>query len=201
MIKNIIFDIGNVLVSFAWKETMEELGFTPECIDILDKGFINNSLWDELDLGVKAENDVIETACKAFPQYSQNIKLFWENNLMSIRPYDYSEAWLKDLKNRGYNVYLLTNYPDTLFKKSVENAFPFYSYTDGEIVSSRVKIRKPDKKIYEALFSKYNLRPEESIFFDDRAVNIDGAKAVGLNAFLFETFEKAENTIKDFGGR
>lgn len=201
MIKNIIFDIGNVLIHFAWKETMEELGFSSDCIDVLDKGFLNNTLWDELDLGVMKELDVINTACEKLPQYAENIRKFWDNNLMTIRPYDYSEGWLKDLKNRGYNVYLLTNYPDSLFDKSVKNAFPFYPYTDGEIVSSRIKIRKPDKGIYEALFAKYSIKPEESIFFDDRIVNIDGAKKVGLNAFLFESFEKADNEIKILGGR
>lgn len=201
MIKNIIFDIGNVLVHFAWKETMEDLGFSPECISELDKGFINDPLWDELDLGALPEAAVIDKACKRFPKYSANIRLFWENNLMTIRPYDYSEGWLKDLHRRGYNVYLLTNYPDTLFTKSVASAFPFYSQADGEIVSSRIKIRKPDRGIYEALFEKYSLRPEESIFFDDRIVNIEGAKAVGLNAFLFEGFEKSDSIIRNLGER
>ncbi len=201
MIKNIIFDIGNVLIHFAWKETMEELGFSDECIDTLDKGFLNNTLWDELDLGIMNESDVIDKACSCFPQYERQIRLFWENNIMTIRPYDYCEKWIKSLKERDYNVYLLTNYPDSLFKKSVQSAFPFYPYVDGEVVSSRIKIRKPDKGIYETLFEKYSLIPEESVFFDDRQINIDGAKSVGLNAFLFEGYEKADSVIKEIGKR
>lgn len=201
MIKNIIFDIGNVLVYFAWKETMIELGFDNACIDALDKGFINHSFWDELDLGVRSEDDVIDSVCEAIPEYSDNIRLFWKNRILTIRPYDYCEYWVKDLKRRGYNVYLLTNYPVTLFDESVKTSFPFYDYIDGKVVSSHVKIRKPDRGIYETLFKKYSLNPGESIFFDDRPVNITGAKAVGLNAFVFEGYEKADAIIKELGER
>lgn len=196
MIKNIIFDIGNVLVTFAWKESMINLGFDDKCIETLDKGFINDPLWDELDLGIKPESEVINTAIARFPQYTKEINLFWDKNINTIIPRDYSVEWMKDLKRDGYKIYLLTNYPDSLFKKSVESAFPFYPYVDGEVVSSRVKIRKPDKEIYETLFKKYGLKPEESVFFDDRIVNIEGAEKVGLNAFLFTTYEQAKTDLK-----
>lgn len=196
MIKNIIFDIGNVLVTFAWKESMINLGFDDKCIETLDKGFINDPLWDELDLGIKPESEVINTAIARFPQYEKEINLFWDKNINTIIPRDYSVEWMKALKRDGYKIYLLTNYPDSLFKKSVESAFPFYPYVDGEVVSSRVKIRKPDKEIYETLFKKYGLKPEESVFFDDRIVNIEGAEKVGLNAFLFTTYEQAKTDLK-----
>lgn len=195
MIKNIIFDIGNVLIYFAWKEAMVDLGFSDECIGTLDKGFINDPLWDELDLGILPESAVIDKAVLRFPEYEKEIRKFWNNNILTIRPFAYSEPWIQSLKERGFKVYLLTNYPDSLFEKSVKFAFPFYPYVDGEIVSSRVKIRKPDEGIYRALFDKYNLLPKESVFFDDRPINIEGAKNVGLNAFLFKSMEQAERDL------
>lgn len=182
MIKNVIFDIGNVLVYFAWKEAMYKLGFSKQCVDELDKGFINNELWDELDRGVMSEEEVINLACERIPQYAEEIRTFWNNNIMSIEPYEYSKPWIISLKEKGINVYLLTNYPDSFFQKSVESAFPFYPYVDGEVVSSRVKHRKPDKEIYQILFDRYNIDPKESVFFDDRIINIEAAKEVGLNA-------------------
>lgn len=197
MIKNVIFDIGNVLVYFAWKEAMYKLGFSNQCVDALDKGFINNEIWDELDRGVMNEAEVINLACTHNPQYAEEIKIFWNNVIMSIEPYDYSKPWIISLKEKGLNVYLLTNYPDSFFQKSVEAAFPFYPYVDGEVVSSRVKHRKPDKEIYQILFDKYDINPSESVFFDDRMINVEAAKALGVNAFLFEGYEQAQSILNN----
>ena len=197
MIKNVIFDIGMVLVDFAWKDHLIELGFDSECIDALDKSFINDPLWDELDLGIMKEEDVIDSAVARLPQYESQIRLMWDKMINAVRPYDYSKKWIMDLKEKGLNTYLLSNYPDSLFKKSVECAFPFYPYIDGEVVSSRVKLRKPDERIYKTLFEKYNLVPEECVFFDDRKINIDAAKKLGVNAFLFEGYEKACKTLDE----
>ncbi len=194
-IKNAVFDIGMVLIDFAWRATMVESGFDEKCIKTLDEGFVNDELWDELDLGVMEEKDVIEEAVRRFGKYEKEIRFFYDNLIKTVRPYPYSETWLKNLKERGFNVYLLTNYPDSLFKKSVESAFPFYPYVDGEVVSSRVKIRKPNEGIYKALFEKYNLKPEECVFFDDRIINVEAAKKLGMNAFVFEGYEKAVSDL------
>ncbi len=194
MIKNVVFDIGMVLIDFAWKATMEELGFDEKCIKTLEEKLMDDPLWDEFDLGIIPEEEVLEKAIKRMPKYEKELRIFWENNLMTIRPFDYSEKWIKSLKERGLKTFLLTNYPDSLFDKSVKNAFPFYPYIDGEVVSSRVKKRKPDKEIYECLLNKYNLKSEECVFFDDRQVNVDAAKKLGFNAFVFKGYEEA---VKD----
>lgn len=196
MIKNIIFDIGMVLVDFAWKAEMEELGFDKQCIDVLDKNFVNSNLWDELDLGVLEESEVIDMARKAIPEYAKEIDLFWENCIDTIRPFDYCEEWVRSLRESGFNVYLLTNYPDSLFEKSVKKSFPFYRYINGEIVSSRIKCRKPDPFIYETLLKKYDLKPEESIFTDDRIINVEAASKLGIKAVLFTSYEKTGSEIE-----
>ena len=198
MIKNIVYDIGMVLIDFAWAQAMRDLGYSEETIDFLDKNFVNHELWDELDRGVMEESDVINLFCERHPQYEEEIRKFWDNNILTVRPYDYSAPWVKDMKDIGLNTYLLTNYPDTLFDKSVKYAFPFYPYIDGEIVSSRVKIRKPDEGIYKALLEKYNLKAEECLFFDDRIINIEAAKKLGFNAHVFTSYEEARAIINSY---
>ena len=197
MIKNVIFDIGKVLVDFAWKETMEDLGFDDECIDVLGRELVNDKIWDEFDLGIIPENENLEAAVKKIPRYEKEIRLFWENLIMTIRPYDYCEKWIRDLKSEGLNVYLLTNYPDSLFDKSVECGFPFYPYIDGEVVSSRVKMRKPDEGIYKCILEKYSLNPDECVFFDDRIVNVETALRLGFHAFVFKNYEQACNDLRN----
>jgi len=194
-IKNVVFDIGKVLVDFAWDKLMEELGFSKECIDTLDKGFINNPLWDQMDLGIMKEEEVMDEAIKRFPQYEKEIRCFYNNLIKTVRPYDYSVKWISDLKAAGYKVFLLTNYPVKLFDESVETSFPFYDLIDGKVVSSHINIIKPNEGIYKALFKKYDLKAEECVFFDDRQRNVDAANRLGMHAFVFEGYEKA---LKDF---
>ena len=192
MIKNIVFDIGNVLIDFAWEKTMEELGFDEKCIETLADGYINNDLWDEMDRGVMTFEEVIQLAVKAMPQYEKEIRLFVDNLILTIRPFDYGEQWIKDLKNKGFKVFLCTNYPDSIFEQSVNRGlFPFYPYIDGEIVSSRVHLLKPSEEIFNALIEKYNLKAEECVFIDDKEKNVNGAKKAGMNSFVFEGYEKA----------
>ena len=192
MIKNIVFDIGNVLIDFAWKATMEELGFNEKCVDTLADGYINNDLWDEMDRGVLSFEEVIQLAVKAMPQYEKEIRLFVDNLILTIRPFDYSEQWVKDLKSKGFKVFLCTNYPASTFEESVNRGlFPFYPYIDGKIVSSRVHLLKPSVDIFNCLFDTYNLNPADCVFFDDKERNVNGAKKAGMNAFVFEGYEKA----------
>ena len=197
MIKNIVFDIGMVLIDFAWEAAMKDLGFDEECIRTLDENLINDPIWDQFDLGILPEEKVVDMVVEKIPKYEKEIRLFWENNLLTVRPYDYSEKWIKSLKSRGLKTYLLTNYPDTLFDKSVRTSFPFYPLVDGEVVSSRVKVIKPDERIYKILLERYDLVPEECIFFDDRIKNINAAKKLGFNAFVFEGYEKACRQIEE----
>ncbi len=195
MIKNIVFDIGMVLVDFAWEATMRELNFSEECIRTLADNLIDHSTWDRFDLGAQREEDVLDEVCKKIPKYEKEIRLFYDNLLMTIRPYDYCEKWVREMKERGLNTYLLTNYPESLFEKSIESGFPFYPYIDGKVVSSHVKAIKPDEKIYKCLFEKYDLKPEECIFFDDREKNIKTARNLGMNAFVFEGYDKAMEIV------
>ena len=94
-----------------------------------------------------------------------------------------ADMWLKDLKSRGYNIYLLSNYPRRLFALHTPR-FHFLPYTDGRVVSYEYHVTKPDAAIYEHLCSKYNLVPEESIFLDDRQANLDAAAKLGFHTLL-----------------
>jgi putative hydrolase of the HAD superfamily len=174
---------------------MREMGCSEECINAVGKGFINTPLWDELDLGIQPEEDALEAGCNAVPEYADEIRAMWENNIKAIRPYDYCVDFVKGLKDKGFKVFLLTNYPVKLFDESVATSFPFYDLIDGKVVSSHINIIKPSEGIYKALFEKYDLKAEECVFFDDRQRNVDAANRLGMHAFVFEGYEKA---LKDF---
>ena len=196
MIKNIVFDIGKVLVDFKWEEIFREVGGTDEEVKVFGENFING-IWNELDRGVMDEEDVIKLIQEKNPEIADKVSLFWDRIIDTIESYSYSRPLIKELKDRGFKVYLLTNYPRSLFISSVEKKFDFYDLVDGEVVSARVKHTKPEKEIYEILFDKYSLIPEECIFMDDKLANVETANLLGMNAFVFTNFEEAKAKLED----
>ena len=74
-------------------------------------------------------------------------------------------------------------------------AINFFDYVDGGIYSYQVKLCKPDKRIYTELLTKYNLKPEETIFIDDREDNIKAAKELGIHGIIFQNVENTEKEI------
>lgn len=195
-IKSIIFDIGDVLVDFSWERHIRELGYPEETVTALGEGWIKTPLWDELDRGAISEREAIEHAKKALPGYEKEIEAFWSNPEGIVRCRAESKEWLASLKARGYNVYLLTNYPRSFFEHHSAHEFDFLDYVDGWVVSSHIGIMKPDRRIYETLMAKYSLEANECLFVDDRQPNIDGAAAVGINTLHFVTMRQAREDME-----
>ena len=200
MIKNIVFDIGNVLIDFHWKKTMEELQFSQDAIDVLEKNMVNHSLWHELDLDIMSEDYVFEEFKKISPDYSEQIELFKNNLSEIVTMYEGADEWLKELKKQGFNIYLLSNYPKRMFEMHTER-FYFLPYTDGRVVSYEYHLAKPDPAIYNKLIEMFSINPIESIFLDDRIENIEAAQKLGFETILVtDPFEarKALNKKLEF---
>ncbi|MBP3414250.1 MAG: HAD family phosphatase [Clostridia bacterium] len=194
-IKNIIFDIGNVLVDFRWKQYMIDLGFSDKAVEDLGKGMVLDPLWVELDRGEQEEAQIIDQFRARLPEYTDEIDLYWKEptDMISMRPG--SDEWVKGYKDRGFNIYLLSNYPKGLFACH-EKKFLFLPYVDGKVVSYEVKKTKPEREIYEALISKYDLVPQECVFIDDVEKNVNGAKAIGIHGVVYVTREQVIEDVE-----
>ena len=84
---------------------------------------------------------------------------------------------IKALRNKGYNIYLLSNTSDYVFKLFIDELSPLF---DGMVLSYKIHEIKPYKPIYEYLLSTYNLNPEECLFLDDRLDNMDTANSLRI---------------------
>lgn len=101
----------------------------------------------------------------------------------NLRPAAGMEELVCSLKNRGYRIYLLSNASHRL--RVYETEIPGHQYFDGTIVSAEEKLLKPEPEIYERLFEKYGLFPEECFFIDDKPENVEGGKACGMDGYCF----------------
>ena len=198
MIKNIIFDIGNVLADFCWEEFFGSFGFAKEKHERIIKATVLSNEWDEFDRGAVPEEEIIQRFIANDPGCEEEIRLLAKDIKDMVKKFDYAIPWIQSFKAKGYNVYYLSNFSEKA-KIECAEALDFIPYTDGGILSYEVKLIKPEREIYEMLLSRYDLKAEECVFVDDRKRNCEGAEKVGIKAILFENKEQVENELALLG--
>ena len=192
MIKNVIFDIGMVLADFRYEAYMrDDLGFDEKTIRVFKERIVENPLWNEIDRSAIPLDDVVSEMKSRVPEYHDEAENFFSHLTGLIASYDYSRPWLEELKAKGYRVYLLSNYSKDYFELHRKSKFTFVDLADGMVISGFEKINKPEPEIYKILLDRYSLIPEECIFMDDREVNVEAAKKLRINAFVFKSYENA----------
>lgn len=194
MINTIIFDLGKVLVDFHPVDGMKELGFSTEAIESFEKN-IFSGLWEECDAKRMSDLEIRECFKNAVPGFEREVDILWDNITVVTSVYEYSCEWVKELKERGYKLYVLSNFGQQAFETN-SKLYDFLDYMDGKVVSYDVEIVKPDRRIYECLIQKYGINPKEAVFLDDRQINIDGAMACGLKGILFKNYEQARAQLE-----
>lgn len=198
MIKNIVFDVGKVLVDFNWKQVFTALGFEGETYRKVEEATVKSAAWGEFDRGKLTDEEVLQSFLAQAPDCETEIRTFWEHVPDTIRRYDYAESWIQDLKEKGYKVYLLSNYPNRTYHLT-RKELSFVDMVDGGIFSYQIKKIKPDPAIYQALFEKYSLVPEECVFLDDNGDNVAAARKLGMKAIQFHGKEQAELELQALG--
>lgn len=199
LIDAIIFDVGNVLVDWDWRGHMERLGFDEKTIEYLGKNMIGNPLWNEFDRGSRPHKEILDELCRQHPAYETQIRTFLDTMSGAIIARNYTKVWLSDLKQKGYELYVLSNWPEPLYEQEKDNKLSFRKYMDGCIWSCHAKCVKPEAKIYQKLIKKYNLDPKRCVFLDDRQENLDAAAKFGMYTVLAADHTYAVQQLKTLG--
>lgn len=192
-ITTVIFDIGNVLAEFPWREYLRDFQFPLEVEEKIARTTFLGKNWAEADRGAKSDEEIYEDCLREIPELEKELKQVWENRAYIVKEYPYATSWIKNLKSQGYQVYLLSNYGKTTFEEA-QRSFEFLKYPDGRVISYEIQAIKPEPKIYEELIQKYHLIPEQCVFLDDLADNIKQAEVFGFHTIQFYNKEQA---IKD----
>ncbi len=197
-IKNLVFDIGSVLVDFRYRDYMKDKGFPEEIIDFFDGNIVLSPLWLTLDSAENTQSQVIEKWKEQYPDMAKWIELFFTDAKEMVAPYADTYEWLSSYKKMGYRIFLLTNYPDELFDLHKEHTFSFMDLVDGYIVSAKVKACKPQDEIYDTLFRTYQLKANECVFLDDREENVKGADRNGMYGISCKDRAKGKADLERF---
>ncbi len=190
-IDTVIFDIGNVLVAFRWKEYIESFGYSQEVNDRVARASVLNPDWNEYDMGMLTEEEILDLFSENDPGVEKEIRtIFADFTGGLLIQMDYAKSWIRDLKSKGFKVYYLSNFSEKAERECAKE-LDFIPLTDGGILSWKVKMTKPDHGIYDLLAERYSLDPSRCIFFDDTPVNVEAARECGYNAEIFTSYEDA----------
>lgn len=186
MIKNIIFDMGQVLLYFSPELYIKRLGVSAEDGEILLREVFRRVEWVQLDHGTITEAEAVESICKRVPPRLRKAveELVFRWWARPLNPVPGMKELVAEIKGLGCGIYLLSN--ANIQQCKYHDRIPGTEYFDGRIVSAECKLIKPQKEIYRLLLDTYGLQAEECLFIDDSPLNVEGAYCVGIRGIVFD---------------
>ena len=190
MIRNIVFDMGQVILTFDPKHFMDR----EQINDPEDRKLILNELflsveWAQMDAGTLTEETAEPLILKRFPErLKETVRKLLYNWAYPRETIAGMEDIVKALKEAGYGIYLLSNASKA--QHQYWPLVPVSEYFDGKLISCDVKIVKPCHRIYQLFTEKFSLKSEECVFIDDRQDNVQAAQALGFRGICATPREK-----------
>lgn len=187
MIRNLVFDMGNVLIHYIPQVFMDRLGVPAEDQPLLAREVFGSVEWIRMDRGTLCQEEAVAAMEARLPrrlwEYARRLVLGWwlDGPLM---PVEGMAALLEELKGLGYGLYLLSN--ATVRQPEYFPGIPGSQFFDGAVISAHWKVLKPEREIYEILFREYGLEPSECFFVDDLNINVEGALCAGMDGYIFD---------------
>ncbi|KJY70744.1 HAD family hydrolase [Vibrio coralliilyticus] len=197
-VRNIVFDVGNVIVRWDPLEITRRAFVESEDHEQLAKAIFQSQTWADLNKGLISET-------KAKTQYQQIIglserecELLFYYIKQTQRLIVGSVELIQNIKSAGYGTYALTDNVHEIVSY-LKSTYSFWSLFDGAVVSADVGMLKPQPEIYHLLLNKFDLIASETVFIDDMLYNVEGAKSVGMYAIQFEDIDQCEKDLVSLG--
>lgn len=182
MIRNIVFDVGQVLLRFEplkWLHTL----FEPAHAETLYQIIFTGPEWPMLDSGTITDTEALARFLAAHPDIADDLRLAFSRWPECLSLIEETAALVPQLRARGYRTYVLSNFSPR-FRK-IQPDYPVFEHMNGILISAEEKLAKPDLKIYARLCEKFDLKPDECFFIDDMPANVQAAQEFGMGSIQY----------------
>lgn len=185
MIKNLVFDLGNVLIEWNSEKILSY--FEPEegRRQVLRQAIFESGVWHQTDKGElslkEACNEVQAGLDDSYHSAVKNVFYHWYE---VVHVYSDLQEKIELWAKQGYRIYILSTTCEIFYHIEKAGLLPIYPLLSGYTLSSEVGVVKPEAEIYQNLLKKYNLNPVESVFIDDIQANLDTAAELGFETIL-----------------
>ena len=184
MIRNILFDMGNVLIRFDREYFIERPGVAQEDKILLMREVFQSVEWVRMDRGSIVEAEAVEQICRRVPAHLhgavEKLVAMWDRPIL---PIDGMYELLEELKTAGYGIYLLSN--ASIRQHEYWPRIPAHVFFDGTIISADEGVMKPQADYYLRALNRFGLKAEECFFVDDMPANVEGALFCGIPGAIF----------------
>ncbi len=189
MIRNYIFDFGNVLGRFCPEEMTGAIATDPADAAVICPVVFDRLYWDKLDCGGITDDEIKADVCARLPQkYHADACRIYDRWHTLMPPVPAMRELVAEIKAVGGRLYLLSNISIGFAEQygEVDWIRELFSLFDGLVFSGSIGLAKPDPAIFEHLLKQYDLLAEECVFVDDSPKNIAACEAVGIRGILFD---------------
>jgi 2-haloacid dehalogenase len=194
----VVFDLGGVLVDWDPRYLFRRL-LPDEATVELFLAQVCTAEWNAAQDAGRSWSDAVAEASARFPDHAELIAAYDERWPETVGgDIAGSVAVLRDLRERGIQLYALTNWSSEKFDLTFP-MFEWLSWFDGIVVSGRERVVKPDPRIFAILIDRYELDPASTIYIDDVEANIDAARAAGMTGVLFTGPDRLRSELRGFG--
>ena len=198
MIDTIVFDMGGVLIDFSAQLFTERLQVSGEDRALLERHVLRTADWVRLDRGTITEAEMLVHACANLPRRLHAAADYIINHWNEpIVPIEGTAEVVRQLKARGYALYLLSN--AGVRQHSYWNDIPGSECFSGTVISADLHLLKPEAAIYQALFDKFDLTPANCIFVDDLPLNVEAAQNAGMQGIVFYDAQQLRSELQKRG--
>ena len=184
MIKNIVFDMGGVLLDYNPPRFISHLTTDEADAALLMREVFNSVEWFRLDHGTIGQAEAAAAMRSRLPAHLHDavdrLNEWWK---LEMQPVEGMAELAAELKDLGCGIYLLSN--ATVRQPEYFDRLPSARYFDGKFVSAFYKMLKPQYEIYAAMLKEFGLKAEECFFVDDSAANVEGARCAGIAGTVF----------------
>ena len=185
MIKNLVFDLGNVLIEWNSEKILTYFEPEKERRQVLRQAIFESGVWHQTDKGElslkEACEEVLAQLDVSYHSAVKNILYHWYE---VVHVYSGLQERIRLWSDQGYRIYILSTTCEIFYHIEKAGLLPIYPLLSGYILSSEVGVVKPEAEIYQKLLKKYNLNPVESVFIDDIQANLDTAAELGFETIL-----------------
>ena len=192
----VVFDVGNVL--YGWDPDaflVRQIADDEARLRFIEDTDLYG--WHETLDGGRDFAEAAAELSEKFPSYAHLISAWGERFGETISdPVPGVQALVEELDARGVPLFAITNFSADFWAPFVEKERAFFSRFRDIVVSGQEKLLKPDPAIYYLALDRFGLKPDQALFVDDREINVDGARAVGMHAHLFVGAEDLRHRLQ-----
>ncbi len=208
MIKNVVLDIGGVLVDYHTTDYYTNKGYSLEKAEALRSVTMDSPYWEHNDIGLMPYSWVMEKMKSLSPELAPDIEKSLNRQYGVVTRRRESRDWIESLRKMGYRVLVLSNFSESALR-DCSDAMDFlgenlggsgkvgdYGVISEGIISCKVHMIKPYPSAYAFLLTRYGIREEETVFVDDTMKNLTAAEVFGIHTILFQDREQVTEELR-----